>query len=705
VARRPAWAWGLLGVVGAVLVGAAVCEALGWPFLVGPAQRMLADTLKRDVRLSDAPDKGRIHLLGGLRIDVPVLEIGSAGWSRDAFFLRAENAQLRVAYAALWRAHRGDALDIKRLHADRLVVHAERRDDGLASWQFGDPKAQQHKGTRLPRVRSLSVNDGELTVVDAPLKADIRAQVRLAEHTEGADDVPDIGEAADAASAASSPSSTFASAPVPGRAASTPLNGLVVRAKGTYGGFPVEGRLRSIGVTPLLVSDDDAPPVPVALRIEAGRASLRFRGTVTDVLKLEGMTGRVRVAGPSLSSLGDPLGVTLPTTGPFAIDGRVAKRGDVWNVLVDDATVGNSRLNAALTYDLRPKVPLLAGRVAGPRLLLADLLPSIGVGPAPVPAVAPEQKPPKRPGDRVLPNRAFDLPSLSAMDANVMLAFERAELGRIFALPLQPLRAHLTLSDGKLAITDLVARTADGSLAGSVSLDGKPKLALWDSDLRWSGVRLERWLNQGRPDDKPPYVTGRLIGQAKLKGQGRSTAEILSSLDGSVVTRIVEGKVSHLAMEGAGLDLAQALGVMVKGDELLTIDCALVDLQAKKGVLRPRAMVVDTKDSTVWADGTLSLAEENMDLRAVVTPKDFSPLALRTPLRVQGSFSDPKISLEKAPLARKVGSAVLLGLLNPLAALIPLIDPGERQPSGEGCNALLERARQHAQPGNAASSR
>jgi uncharacterized protein involved in outer membrane biogenesis len=116
-------------------------------------------------------------------------------------------------------------------------------------------------------------------------------------------------------------------------------------------------------------------------------------------------------------------------------------------------------------------------------------------------------------------------------------------------------------------------------------------------------------------------------------------------------------------------------------------------------VLRPRAMVVDTKDSTVWADGTLSLAEENMDLRAVVTPKDFSPLALRTPLRVQGTFSDPKISLEKAPLARKVGTAVLLGLLNPLAALIPLVDTGERQPSGEGCNALLERARKHAQPG------
>ena len=674
MSRRRAWSWSLLGLAGAVLVALVACEALGWPFLVGPAQRMLADTLKRDVRLADGADKGRIHLLGGLRVDIPLLEIGSAAWSKDPYFLRAENAQLRVAYAALWRAHRGDALDIKRLHADRLIVHAERRADGSASWQFGEPKAQQEKGTRLPRVRSLSVTNGELTVVDAPLKADIHADVHLGDQD--------------------------TSAPLPAGAASAPLTGLVVRATGTYGGFSLVGGLRSIGVMPLLASDDDAPPVPVTLSLDAGgRAALRFRGTVTDVLRLGGMTGKVRVSGASLSAIGDPLGVTLPTTGPFEIEGRVAKRGDVWNVLVDDATVGNSRLNAALTYDMRPEVPRLSGRVAGPRLLLADLLPSIGVGPAPAPAVAPGQKPPKKPGDRVLPNRAFDLPSLSAMDANVLLAFDRAELGRIFALPLEPLRAHLTLSDGKLAITDLVASTADGSLVGALSLDGKPKLALWNSDLRWSGVRLERWLNQGRPADKPPYLTGRLIGQSRLKGEGRSTAEILGSLDGTVVTRIVEGKISHLAVEGAGLDVAQALGVLAKGDELLTIDCALVDLQAKKGVLRPRAMVIDTKDSTIWADGTLSLADESMDLHAVVTPKDMSPLTLRTPLHVQGTFSDPKISLEKAPLARKVGASVLLGLLNPLAALIPLVDPGERQPSGEGCNALLERAKQHAQPG------
>jgi len=113
-------------------------------------------------------------------------------------------------------------------------------------------------------------------------------------------------------------------------------------------------------------------------------------------------------------------------------------------------------------------------------------------------------------------------------------------------------------------------------------------------------------------------------------------------------------------------------------------------------VLRPRALVIETTDSTVWADGSVSLKGEALDLRAVVTPKDFSPLALRTPLLVKGTFKSPRIAVEKAPLARKVAGAVLLGLLNPLAAIVPFVDTGDKDNKPDSCAQLLERARQAA---------
>ena len=77
-----------------------------------------------------------------------------------------------------------------------------------------------------------------------------------------------------------------------------------------------------------------------------------------------------------------------------------------------------------------------------------------------------------------------------------------------------------------------------------------------------------------------------------------------------------------------------------------------------------------------------------------VAPKDFSPFALRTPVRLRGTFKSPSVSLDPAKLGARVGVAALLGLLNPLAALIPFIDTGskdEAQRTASGCVQLAGR--------------
>jgi uncharacterized protein involved in outer membrane biogenesis len=667
-------AWAIAGGLLLLLVGVLVaCEVAGWPFLAGPVQRALSKTLQRDVQLNDANASGHatVRFFGGLKVKVPQLVIAAPEWSKQPFFLQATQAEMHLAYGDLWRARRGAPLDIDLLQAERLVVHAERLMDGRASWVFGDPSKKKETaeadrgGLQLPTVGELRVQQGELTFFDAPLKADITAELQLAEGT-----------------------------PAPGGALPAAVHGLIASARGTYGPAQLTANLRTAGVTPLLRSDSQAQAVPVVLELKAGKAALAFDGTVTDLFRLGGMKGAFRVSGPSLAAAGDPLGVTLPTTGAFVLGGRISKSGGVWNVVTDDATVGASKLRGAMTYDTRPAVPVLSGSVSGPKLLLADLAPTIGGEPeAPVAPPASASAPRSA---RVLPDKEFDLPSLRVMNANVLMSFDRVELGSLFALPLQPLKTHLTLQNGVLRLNDLVARTADGNLMGEVSLDGNGKLALWQADLRWTGVKLEEWLKQPRAGGGPPYVSGSLVGRAALKGQGRSTAQILGSLDGNITTSLRNGRVSHLAIEAAGIDIAEALGVLIKGDDLLPVSCGLADMQASRGVLRPRALVVDTSDSTVWADGSVSLKDETMDLRAVVTPKDFSPLALRTPLHVKGAFKDPHISVEKAPLARKLAGAVLLAVVSPFAALVPLVDKGKDDDSNATCAQLLARAREAA---------
>ena len=446
---------------------------------------------------------------------------------------------------------------------------------------------------------------------------------------------------------------------------------------------------------------------PVVLNATIGRAHVRFNGVAADALHLTSLRGRFDVDGPSLAAVGDPLGVTLPTTEPFKTRGSLAKVGQVWKADFDDAAIGESRLRGSFTFDRGKKpVPLLTGRVEGPRLVLADLGPAIGTQPRTAPPAAPAASVPAATapaasvpakgdsGRKVLPDRPFDLPSLKAMDADVLFDIAYLDLGTALLEPLKPLRTHLRLQGGVLTLNEIDARTAEGRLTGGLQLDGRNPQALWTADLQLLGVRLDRWLHLARKGDAPPWISGLMDGQVKVSGKGRSTAQILASLSGAMRFHLRNASISHLAVEAAGIDPAQALGVMIRGDDALTINCNVADLAVENGLARPRIFVIDTRDSTIWFTGSLSLASEALDLTAVVSPKDFSPLTLRTPIHVKGTFSAPSVSLDKGTIGTKVGAAALLALLNPLAAVIPFIDPGAQDDAkreAAQCAALAER--------------
>lgn len=784
---RRGWGLALLGGLLVLVAGLAVGEWMGWPILAGPLQRSLSQQLHRTVSLqavsdgqkdatspavdtaatpastpasqptskptsksastpsanraanppsaasvplpaaapaitalqTPVPPGFRVRFLGGVHLTAPWLTVAAPDWSAAPYLMQAQDLVLDLRYADLWRAWRGQPLLIQGLQARRLDAHLERQADGRVSWQFGPDRVPDPAvpPPSLPVVERLAVVQGHVQVQDVPNLLSLQADLSVVD-------------------------------------AATPALGslLQVNGRGQFRGLPLTLALTASGALPGAQTDTrvaaqsdpavGAPAVPLTLTARIGRASLSFEGSATDPVKLLGLAGRFTLQGPSLAAVGDPLRVTLPTTAAFRSRGRLARRADGWYVLIDDATVGTSQLSGAFAYYTDRAVPLLAGRLGGKRLHLADLGPAVGLAPkvpagaaaatglslageqtaaltgvlpAPLPAALPASvtavTPAVQPGlppatgrapalvdrrhpGKVLPDRPFDLAALRVMDADVLIDFAEADLNTRWLEPLRPLHGHLLLAGGVLALRDLDARTAQGRVGGQVQLDGRGSVALWTADLRWDRVRLESWVHQARGDNRAPYISGQLDGRAKLTGQGRSTAEILASLKGSTHTELTGGAISHLAVEAAGLDVAQALGLMVVGDDALPVGCAVADLVVDRGVFRPRVMVLDTTDSALWVDGSLSLATETMDLRGVVSPKDFSPLALRSPLHVQGSFANPKLSLELGRLAPRVAASALLALVNPLAALLPLIDTGDTDRAARAassCRALMER--------------
>ena len=281
---------------------------------------------------------------------------------------------------------------------------------------------------------------------------------------------------------------------------------LHMQATGSWRGQPLQAQL--VGSASPMPGRDARTPLSLTLDARVGRASLQFEGQAADAAQPADLSGHFRLSGPSLAAVGDPLGVTLPTTAAFVASGLIAKQGDVWSVRVDEATVGASRLNALLRYDAALSVPLLAGRLGGSRLMLADLGPVVG-------AAAPT-----RTKGKVLPDRPFDLASLRAMDANVLIDIDHLDLDTRLLEPLQPLQGHLQLRGGVLSLSELQARTGEGRVSGSVALDGRAATAEWSARLRWDDIRLERWIRQVRAADDATLHIGPLERTVPAAGPG-----------------------------------------------------------------------------------------------------------------------------------------------------------------------------------------
>lgn len=646
----PRWLWGLPAALVLLIGGFAWGEWCGWPWLAGPLQRQLSERLGRELRLLPGDINNpalRVSLWRGLRLQAGHLQIDAPAGPGERPTLEANAVELRLRYRDLWDWRGRGTLEIASLRAASLQADLWRNAEGQASWQLRPAAVAASSPGEAPpapllRLQHLALDQGRVLLRDQTLGLDTRIEFSIGER------------------------------------------GMQARAEGSYRDKALQARLSSPVALPWIADSGEALPVTLALR--AGRSSLDFDGRLRGLADLRDLQGRYKISGPSLAAIGDPLGITLPSTAAFTAQGSlIHDAGGLWRAEVERALLGRSQLRGSFVYTRGGARPKLSGTLGGETLWFADLGPAIGAPPAAAPKPA---------GAKLIPDRQFDLPSLRHMDADVEVALQRVDLGSAFAEPLTPARARLLLQDGVLRLEQLDLRTARGRIFGRISLDGRAARALWDADLGWSGLRLEQWIRQARPPGRPPYLSGRLDGRLQLRGSGRSTAELLATAQGRATATMPEGKLSHLAVEAAGIDLAQALGVWLRGDDALPLRCAVADLRIERGLVRPRALVVDTSDSVLWAEGQLSLATERLDLRLQVAPKDFSPLTLRTPIRVEGSFSAPQLALEPRPLARKLVPAVLLAALNPIAGLLPLIDAGAAgKAQQQSCLQLLTRAR------------
>jgi len=515
---------------------------------------------------------------------------------------------------------------IPEVHLEGAEVNLEQHEDGRRNWILDSKRDEQKKDSRL-YIQRLTLDRGHLSYADAALDIDIQADL----HTDQV--------------------------------------GVVFAAAGTYQGHKLSASGHS---GPVLSLRDEASPFPLKAEAKIGDTRVALDGSITGLVGLKAIDTKFTLSGESMEELYWIVNVALPSTKPYTTTGRLIRKDDM--VRYEDFTgkVGESDIAGSLQVDMGGKRPFMQGDLVAKTLNFADLGALLGT-----------EESSER--DRVLPDAPFDPQRWDSVDADVRI--KAGTIKRPKQLPIEGLSARIQMKDRVLTLNPLEFGIAGGKVAGPVKLDGSTGAIRADVRMRVQQLQLAQLF----PTIKENRASvGAIGGLVELAGTGNSIAGMLGTSNGKIGFFMDGGQISAFMMQLAALDLWNAARVKLKGDEPVEIRCAVADFGLKDGVMNTNAFVFDTTVVLIEGGGSINLKTEEMDLKLNPKPKDSSLASLNSPLYVRGTFSKPQISPDVGRLAAKGLGAIVMGIVNPLLAVLPLVKEGKGDDSP--CIQLIEQA-------------
>jgi uncharacterized protein involved in outer membrane biogenesis len=596
-----------------------------------------------------------LNIEGDIKVTLrfpPTVRIGkmryeNPEWSKEKQMTFVEDLEFVPNLRSLF----GRVIIVERLRLVDPDVLLERSKDGKRNWVFGksdDPEAP------VMEIRSLTIENGVVRLRDGLKDLEARAEVKT--------------EAQDAQ----------------GRPQHLPT---VIAFSGKYKDMPFSGSARA-GI--VLGLRDSGEAFPLQARGKVGETSFEIDGSFVDIMQLAGADARVKIAGPDWSRLYPIVPVPLPRSPPYSIEGRFKNQGAQYAYENFKGIIGGSDIGGTAVFTPKQPRPHLAASFHSKILDLGDLGPMIGIhssgaadaGRGTVSSKRGKAEAPTARARKVLPNEPFRLERLNAIDADVTL--KAGQIRRPKALALEDLTASLKLADGALTLEPLNFGFAGGNIVSNIKLNAKQDPIGAHATISMRSIRLNKLFPTVELMKDSEGAVGVLI---KFSGRGNSVATMLATATGEGSFATSGGALSNLLIEYIGLDGGEIIKYLVVGDRETAIRCGVASFDVTDGLATSRSIVFDTVDTQIVGSGTVNLRDEQLDIVLKPHPKDVSILVVRSPVHIIGSFAKPDVRIDKGGLIKRGGSAVLLGLINPLAALIPLIETGKG--TDANCKQLL----------------
>jgi uncharacterized protein involved in outer membrane biogenesis len=187
-----------------------------------------------------------------------------------------------------------------------------------------------------------------------------------------------------------------------------------------------------------------------------------------------------------------------------------------------------------------------------------------------------------------------------------------------------------------------LALIGGGTIAGELTMDARNDVPRVAANLQMQKVELKTFFRESQYFDT---TQGLIQGRVQLVGHGRTLARVMNTADGHVALAMGGGSVSSLAVSLAGLQIADALALVITGDKRIPILCAVTRLNFQHGVATFDRTLLDTQKSVLKVKGQIALPPQTLKLDIDADVKKFDLLDLHGSVGVEGKLRDPKVTL------------------------------------------------------------
>lgn len=647
-ARTPVWlkfAGGAWIVLTAALI--AFLAVFDWNWARGPISQIASARLQRTVRIDGDLDVHPWSLKP--RAEAAGIRIGQPAWAGGGQMATIDRLAVQIEILPLFKRQ----IVLPLLWIDSPNVDLRRDLTGRANWTFGDPNRKKAP-LKLPAIRHFAISNGQVRYDDRQRNMTFTGTVSSNE------------------TAAGDGRGTFQ-----------------LKGEGTLKGARF---LALITGGPLLNISPDRP-YPIGADIRAGTTHITAKGQIDKPFDLARFSADLTVQGSDLNNLYDLTGLSLPNTPPYRIGGALTRDGMTYDFNRFTGRIGDSDVSGDMSVDTAGEQPLLKAAIVSKRLDFDDLGSIVGAAPATgrgetASAGQKQEGAQRAAGGLLLPTATLQVDRIRAMDAQVAY---RAQTVNAPGLPLRKVSIDIDLKKGVLDANPVSFTFSRGDLSGRVRLDASGKVPRTDADLRLTNGHLEEFIPI-RSEGKPA-IEGMVAARLKLTGYGDSVHKAAASSDGAVTIVIPKGEIRQAFAELLGVNASKGLILLLsKSDKETSLRCGLADFKVENGVLRARQVVFDTGVVLAKGSGSIDLETERMDLRIDGDSKKLRLVRLFAPITIKGPMSQPKVGVELGRVAAQGGvAAALTGLLGPLGALLPFVDPGLEK--NADCVSLMQEAR------------